>query len=192
MPFRHRWVLRPFIGAPLEPNPLAQSDRRHGSASARATAPRTDHRPSRWSSAPVTSGPGPPRQHKIPGLQPSSCGSRRGQTRVRTAGGTGVSPGNFGTQPSHQVYSTAKSNAFAERFVRSIKDECLDRMILFGEASLRRALREYYLHYHTERNHQGVGNRLLEPLVTVSSTDKPIRCRERLGGMLNFYYREAA
>jgi len=65
-------------------------------------------------------------------------------------------------------------------------------MILFGEVSLRRGLREYDLHYHTERNHQGVDNRLLEPPATVSSTDKPIRCRKRLGGMLNFYYREAA
>jgi len=65
-------------------------------------------------------------------------------------------------------------------------------MILFGEASLRRALREYDLHYHTERNHQGVGNRLLEPLATVSSIDEPIHCRERLGCLLNFYCREAA
>jgi len=83
-------------------------------------------------------------------------------------------------------------NAFAERFVRSIKEECLDRMIFVGEASLRRALREYVAHYHTERNHQGVGNRLLESLDTVSSINDPVYCRERLGGMLNFYYREAA
>ena len=83
-------------------------------------------------------------------------------------------------------------NAFAERFVRSIKEECLDRMILFGEASLRRALREYVVHYDSERNHQGVGNRLLLPLATVSSTGETINCHERLGGMLNFYYREAA
>ena len=83
-------------------------------------------------------------------------------------------------------------NAFAERFVCSIKDECVDRMILFGEASLRRALREYVAHYHAERNHQGMGNRLLKPLAIVSSTDEPIRCRERLGGLLNYYYREAA
>ena len=56
------------------------------------------------------------------------------------------------------------------------------------------ALREYVAHYksHAERNHQGVGNRLLQPLDTVSSIDEPIHCRERLGGMLNFYYREAA
>jgi hypothetical protein len=65
-------------------------------------------------------------------------------------------------------------------------------MILFGEASLRRALREYVVHYHSERNHQGVGNQLLQPLATVGLTDEPIQCRERLGGMLNFYYREAA
>jgi transposase InsO family protein len=83
-------------------------------------------------------------------------------------------------------------NAYAERFVRSIKYECLDRMILFGEASLRRAHKEYVVHYHTERNHQGVGNRLLEPLAMVGSSNDPIYCRERLGGMLNFYYREAA
>ena len=65
-------------------------------------------------------------------------------------------------------------------------------MILFGEASLRRALREYVAHYHAERNHQGVGNRLLEPLAEVGSANDPIHYRERLGGMLNFYYREAA
>jgi hypothetical protein len=67
-------------------------------------------------------------------------------------------------------------------------------MILFGEASLRRALREYIAHYHTERNHQGVGNQLLEPHGKVGSIriNDPIHCRERLGGMLNFYYREAA
>ena len=83
-------------------------------------------------------------------------------------------------------------NAFAERFVRSIKDECLDRMILFGEVSLRRVLREYVTHYHTERNHQGVGNRLLKSPDIVRSINDPIHCRERLGGLLNFYYREAA
>jgi transposase InsO family protein len=97
-----------------------------------------------------------------------------------------------GVKPVRCPARAPNCNAFAERFVRSIKDECLDRMILFGEASLRRALREYDLHYHTERNHQGVGNRLLEPLATVSSIDEPIHCRERLGGLLNFYYREAA
>ena len=83
-------------------------------------------------------------------------------------------------------------NAFAERFVRSRKEECLDRMILFGEASLRRALTEYVAHYNAERNNEGVGNRLLEPLAGVSTSDKSIRCRERLGGILNFYYLEAA
>ena len=83
-------------------------------------------------------------------------------------------------------------NAFAEGFVRSIKDECLDRMILFGETALRRVLREYVTRYHIERNRQGVGNRLLKPVDRVSSTNDPILCRERLGGMLNCYYRDAA
>jgi len=65
-------------------------------------------------------------------------------------------------------------------------------MIPFGEASLRRSFREYVAHFRSERNHQGVGSPLLEPPATVGSTDWPIQCRERLGGMLNFYYREAA
>jgi putative transposase len=97
-----------------------------------------------------------------------------------------------GVKPVRCPARAPNCNAFAERFVRSIKDECLDRMILFGEASLRRALKEYGVHYQTERNHQGVGNQLLQPTATVSSADEPIQCRERLGGMLNFYYREAA
>ena len=76
--------------------------------------------------------------------------------------------------------------------MRSVKEECLDRMILFGEAYLRGALREYVSHFHGDRNHQGVRNQLLQPVATVSSTEEPIQCRERLGGMLEFYYREAA
>ena len=83
-------------------------------------------------------------------------------------------------------------NAFAERFVRSVKSECLDRVILFGVRSLRRVLNEYIAHYHTERNHQGLGNRLLDPIYAAGSIDDPIQHRERLGGILNFYYREAA
>ena len=80
-------------------------------------------------------------------------------------------------------------NAFAERFVLSIKSECLSRMIFFGEASLRRAISEYLNHYHTERAHQGLGNEPLENLEVTQQGD--IRCRERLGGFLKHYYRAA-
>ncbi len=97
-----------------------------------------------------------------------------------------------GIEPVRCPVRAPNCNAFAERFVRSVKEECLERMILFGEASLRRALREYVSHYHIERTHQGVGNRLLEPYAMSRSTNDPVQCRERLGGMLNFYYREAA
>lgn len=83
-------------------------------------------------------------------------------------------------------------NAYAERFVRSIKEECLDHMIFFGVRSLRRAANEYILHYHVERNHQGLGNRLLQPATATGSQHGRIQRRERLGGVLNFYYREAA
>ena len=86
-------------------------------------------------------------------------------------------------------------NAYAECFVRSVKQECLNRLIFFGEESLRRALREYTMHYHHERNHQGMQNRCL---VGAANDDRhwidstAIKCRARLGAMLNYYYQEAA
>ena len=83
-------------------------------------------------------------------------------------------------------------NAYAERFVRSIKDECLNRMIFFGERSLRKATREYAAHYHGERNHQGIDNRLIEPDDRRRSAISVIECVQRLGGMLRFYHRAAA
>ena len=83
-------------------------------------------------------------------------------------------------------------NAYAERFVRWIKFECLNRMIFIGEGSLRHAVAEYMAHYHGERNHQGLHNRLIQRTRTVAANDGVVRRRPRFGGMLNFYYREAA
>ena len=84
-------------------------------------------------------------------------------------------------------------NAYAERWVRSVKEECLSRLILFGEASLWHALQEYVEHYHHERNHQGKENVLLFPAVSHNTARAgPIRCRERLGGLLKYYECEAA
>lgn len=82
-------------------------------------------------------------------------------------------------------------NAYAERWIRSVKEEFLSKIILFGEGSLRRALKAYLGHYHAERNHQGKGNVVLFPDVSGSRTN-PIQCRERLGGLLRYYHREAA
>jgi len=83
-------------------------------------------------------------------------------------------------------------NAYAERFVRSIKESCLDRMIFFGEGSLRKGIYEFVLHYHGERNHQGLGNRLIVPNECQAGRGGEVLRRERLGGMLNYYYRAAA
>ena len=85
-------------------------------------------------------------------------------------------------------------NCYAERWVRSVKDECLAKLILLGESSLRRALHAYELHYHEERNHQGKGNTLLLPSQTrpVGSDQGSVQCQQRLGGMLKYYYRWAA
>jgi len=97
-----------------------------------------------------------------------------------------------GTRVIRLPYRSPNLNAFVERFVLSIKSECLDRMIFFGEQSLRRAVAEFIRHYHAERNHQGLGNALIESDERVGSRQGSVRCRKRLGGMLNYYYREAA
>ena len=85
-------------------------------------------------------------------------------------------------------------NSYAERWVRTVKEECLSKLMLFGEGSLRRALREFEGHYHGERNHQGKGNVLLFPCGEVPTTKRgpSIRCHERLGGLLKYYHRKAA
>lgn len=82
-------------------------------------------------------------------------------------------------------------NAYAERFVRTIKESCLERLILFGEGSLRKASREFVVHYHLERNHQGLGNRLITPQAIPIGANGTIQRRQRLGGMLNYYHRAA-
>jgi len=85
-------------------------------------------------------------------------------------------------------------NANLERWHRSVKEECLSKMILFGEASLRHVLSHYVLHFHGERNHQGKGNVILfpRPEDRIGEPTGEIQTRERLGGLLKFYYREAA
>jgi len=82
-------------------------------------------------------------------------------------------------------------NAYAERFVRSIKSECLAQVIPIGEGHLRRAVREYVEHYHGERNHQGIGNRLIDSSRSELQREGSIECRERLGGLLRYYRRAA-
>ena len=83
-------------------------------------------------------------------------------------------------------------NAHAERFVRTIKESCLERMIRFGEGSLRKAIHEFVEPYHRERNHQGLDNRLIIQRQLVADRAAAIQRRSRWGGMLNYYYRQAA
>ena len=90
------------------------------------------------------------------------------------------------------MHLTAQANAYAERFLRTIKETCLDRVIFFGENSLRRAINEFLEFYHHERNHQGLGNRLIGPQDIIGSADGSVACRERLGGLLRYYHRQAA
>jgi len=83
-------------------------------------------------------------------------------------------------------------NAYCERFVRSIKEEALQQMIVIGEASLRSVIQSYLAHYHHERNHQGLGNQLIVPESGMENQCGLVVRRERLGGLLSYYHREAA
>ena len=83
-------------------------------------------------------------------------------------------------------------NAFAERFGRTIRQECLARMIFFGEASLRQAVEEFVTHYNHERNDQALDNKIIQPDVPQFPMEGEVRCRKRDGGLLRYYYRETA
>ncbi len=86
---------------------------------------------------------------------------------------------------------TPNLNGHLERYWRSLRHDCLDRMIFFGETMLRRALAAYEVYYHHERNHQGLHNRLIEAGEEVGRCTGPVECRERLGGLFQYYYRAA-
>jgi putative transposase len=87
-------------------------------------------------------------------------------------------------------YLAPNMNAYAERFVKSIKSECLDQMIFLGRESLVGAIAEYAAHYHEERSRQGLGNEMICRAET--QAEGSIEVRERLGGLLKYYHRRAA
>ena len=101
-------------------------------------------------------------------------------------------PGAAGVEVVRLLPRSPNLNAYAERFVRTIKESCLDRMILVGEGSLRRAVGEFIEHYHRERNHQGLGNQLIVPVAAQTIGNGRVLSRERLGGVLKYYHRPAA
>ena len=97
-----------------------------------------------------------------------------------------------GAEPVRLPPRSPDLNSHLERFHLSIKSECLSRMIFFGETMLRNAVRQYLDHHHQERNHQGLGNVIPFPGEHVGKHNGEIRRRERLGGLLNYYYRDVA
>ena len=98
----------------------------------------------------------------------------------------------FGIEPVRLRPKSPNLNAHIERFMRSLKEECLERLILFGEESLRNAVGEFLIHYHSERNHQGLRNRLIQQVAESRKSQSEIDCRNRLGGILRYYCRKAA
>lgn len=107
-------------------------------------------------------------------------------------GGFGDLLRSAGVTPVRLPARSPNLNAYAERFVRSIKEECLNRLIIFGESHLRIVIDEYVEHYHRERPHQGLNNLVLEPPDHPPKHEGPVVCRERIGGLLRSYHRSAA
>ncbi len=102
--------------------------------------------------------------------------------------------GDSGVTPVRLPPRSPNLNAYAERFVGSIRRECLDKIVLLGEQHLRHVVTEYTAHYHSERNHQGLGNQLIsaQPAAANDNGNSQVRCRRRLGGLLKYYAKEAA
>ena len=97
-----------------------------------------------------------------------------------------------GVKPIKLPARSPNLNSHCERWVRSVKEESLSKLILFGEPALRRVLDQFGVHFHHERPHQGKGNVILLPSIDEDrARDGPVACRERLGGLLKYYYREA-
>jgi len=97
-----------------------------------------------------------------------------------------------GVEPAVLPPRSPNLNAHCERFVRSIKEEALAQMIMLGERALSYAIHQYLAHYHAERNHQGLDNQLIAREGEVGGQTGPVVRRKRLGGLLSYYYREAA
>jgi len=101
--------------------------------------------------------------------------------------------GHYGVLKSYDSRPAPPNlNAYAKRFVRSIKPECLQSMIFFSVAPLPPAVHEFMAHYHAERNHHGIDDRLIARSNVITFPNLPIRRRQRLGGQLTYYYRETA
>jgi len=98
---------------------------------------------------------------------------------------------NEGVKPVRLPPRSPNMNAHLERFFGSLKSECLDRLILFGEKATRNAVSQYLAHYHAERPHQALGNELIVPLEQPPDTSTKIETTERLGGLLRSYRRAA-
>ena len=98
--------------------------------------------------------------------------------------------GGSGVEVLLTAYQAPNMNAYAERFVRSIKSECLDQMIFLGQDALDRAIAEYAAHYHEERSHQGIGNEMISG--AKAQGEGVVETRERVGGLLKYYHRRAA
>ena len=97
-----------------------------------------------------------------------------------------------GVQPVRTPARSPNCNAHLERFHGSFKREVADRMIFLGEDHLRDAIAEYLRYYHRERNHQGLAGRLIESKTEIGCSSGEVSRRQRLEGMLNHYYHDAA
>ena len=97
-----------------------------------------------------------------------------------------------GVQPVRLPPRSPNLNAFAERFILSVRSECLNHVVQLGEGHLRWLLKEYLTHYNGERTRRGLGNKLVDGQDGVANLNAPVQCRKRVGDLLRYYSREAA
>jgi hypothetical protein len=124
--------------------------------------------------------------------RPSPGDRKPARTLAEKTDGTDVLLGNVEFQHRLAAQLNTHANSYAERWVRSVKEECLSKLILFGETSLRRALRQYLVHYHGGAQPSGQRQSDFVSFAGGKGNTGAVRCRERLGGLLKYYDREAA
>ena len=162
---------------------------RPGTGTGLPPSPRTGRQPPRRSTLQAATAPRRARHGHRPGPRPSSGVEPRTPTRGQTTDETGASPGQYDAHRRHRVNLTTRSNAFAERWVATLRRELLDRMLITGRRQLKAALSEYLMHYNTHRPHRSLDQ--ASPLRSVPSPSPAatvgVLRRDRLGGLIHEY-----
>jgi hypothetical protein len=177
--------------AAAPPSRRAPTGPRPGTGNGLPPSPRTGRQPPRRSTLQAATAPRHARHGHRPGPRPSSGGGPRTRTRGQTTDETGASPGQYAANRRHRVHLTTRSNAYAERWVRTVRRECLDQLLIVGGQQLARVLRTHVEHYNRHRPHRSLGHMAPVASVRPESRTAPafdqLHRRDLLGGLIHEY-----